>query len=507
MEEYGGGIDMVMKTSLVCLLLVVYMGIFYFSNKHLPLKSTKFFSYYYASAVILTVFDLITLYTVNHLDSVSDIVNLTAHIIYLLAINSMVYLYFLYLRSLLDNNIKTSGRIRLLQAAPFAVTSILILILPIEYVEGVYTNYSLGAKAYALYASVILYNLLILYYCIWYWNMLNREKRMAIVASVPIFFGISVINIAVPEALFTIVYVILATAGLMMSNENNEKYLDKQTGMFNQYALDLVVNEYIAFKRNAFLVVITLSEAENVWDGIDWKQYVTTMEQIQHFSKKELKNNTYRVSDNGFVLLADSSQAAEQAAAEIMNYTRNHCSSKLAVAYKELALDKYSSSEELISKIVEICTDAINKMAVYDFLTGVRNRNSFEKELEQLRSDGVDAYYFLADINNLKTTNDAMGHSAGDELLQTVAGVLKDTAGKNGMVFRYGGDEFAVLWKGTDADRYLEALDKNCRKLNEYRIIPISFAIGYGRILEQDGIHKADKMMYENKARMKEKML
>lgn len=492
-----------MRTSLVCLLLVAYMGVFYFSNRHLPLKSTKIFLYYYASAVILTVFDLITLYTVNHMDRVPEPLNLAAHIIYLLAINTTLYLYFWYLRSLLENRIRISGRLRVIQALPFAVTSILVLILPIAYVEGTFTNYSLGQKVYAIYASVIFYNLLVLYYCIWYWKLLSREKRVAILASVPIFFGVSVINMAVPEAFFTIVYVILTTVGLMMSNENSEKYLDLQTGMFNQYALGVVISEYIGLNRNAFLVVMTMSETENVRDGIDWKGYVTAMEQLQHFCKKELKHQTYRVSDNGFVLFAGSHQSAEQAAAVIKNYTETHCGSEMTAGYKVLALNKSASSEKLMSEIVENCTNAINRMAAYDFLTGVRNRNSFEKELEQLRREGADAYYFLADLNNLKATNDAMGHSAGDELLQAVAKLLKETTGKAGTVFRYGGDEFAALWHGTDADLFLNALETKCKSLNETRIIPVSFAIGYGKISEEDGLQKADRMMYENKARMK----
>lgn len=49
----------------------------------------------------------------------------------------------------------------------------------------------------------------------------------------------------------------------------------------------------------------------------------------------------------------------------------------------------------------------------------------------------------------------------------------------------------------------LELLESNCLKLNEKRIIPVSYAIGYGKILEEKGIEKADKMMYENKLKMK----
>lgn len=135
-----GGIIMVMKASFICLLLIVYMGCFYYT-KHLPIKSTRIFSYCYISMIVLMVFDLITLYTVNHLASVPDLINLSVHATYLISINVTVYLYFLYLRSLLENEILIPGVLRKIQSAPFIITSFLIAILPLGYVTGTYSNY------------------------------------------------------------------------------------------------------------------------------------------------------------------------------------------------------------------------------------------------------------------------------------------------------------------------------------------------------------------------------
>lgn len=486
------------------MLLIIYMGIFYYSNKHLPVRSTKIFSAYYISAVILNLFDLITLYTVNNMDIVPSAVNTGVHIIYLLAINTTVYLYFIYLRCLIETKLKISVPARVLHTAPYAVTSVLVLILPLDYIQGSYTNYSMGEKVYALYASVILYNFFILYYCIRYWKLLNREKRAAIIVSVPVFFAVSVINITMPEALFSIVYVILSALGLMMSNENNEKYIDKQTGMFNQYALGIVASEYISLKKSVIAVVFAISEAENAQNSIDWKQYITAMEQLQRFCRKELNKQAYRIGDNGFVLLLPSSAlSAEKTAEAVVAFAEKNCVSGICITCKTVALSECAGSDNLMSKIVDICMNAISKMAVYDFLTGVFNRNFFEKELARLKNGVEDRFYLIADLNNLKETNDILGHSAGDELLQAVAGLLKRTAGADGEVFRQGGDEFAVLWKGEDIGGFLEVLEKERVKLNSERIIPVSFAIGYGRLSEDDGMEKADRMMYENKAAMK----
>lgn len=496
---------MIMKTSFVCLLLIIYMGLFYYADKHLPIRSTRIFSCYYISATVLTVFDLVTLYTVNHPDSVPVSMNLAAHIIYLLSIDLTIFLYFLYLRSLLENQLRIPVWRRGLHAAPFAITSVLILFLPLGYVEGTYTNYSMGAKVYALYVSIILYNLLILYYCIRYWKLLSREKRTAIVASVPVFFAISVINIAMPEALFTIVYVILSAVGLMLSNENNEKYLDKQTGMFNRYALGIVCSEYIDLKKNEAGVVVTLSESEHMKDMMNWRNYISAMEQIQRFCGKEHKRQAYRVGDNGFVVLVRSGQSPQKVGDAILEVARTYCRRDIVFDYEILPLDEYEDSDAFIARAMDVCARAVNRMAAYDFLTGVYNRNMFEKELSQLKTDGADAYYLIADLNNLKETNDMLGHSAGDELLQATAKLLVETAGDDGMVFRQGGDEFAVFWRGRDVEELLELLENKRNELNRRRMVPLNFAVGYGRISDMDGMEKADRMMYENKARMKKK--
>ncbi len=96
---------------------------------------------------------------------------------------------------------------------------------------------------------VIFYNIVLLYYGVRYTRYLQKEKRTALLASVPIFVIVTIVSIIFPEALCVILYVILTAVGLLMSSENVEKYMDKQTGMFNQYALGIVSREFIETKR------------------------------------------------------------------------------------------------------------------------------------------------------------------------------------------------------------------------------------------------------------------
>lgn len=94
-------------------------------------------------------------------------------------------------------------------------------------------------------------------------------------------------------------------------------------------------------------------------------------------------------------------------------------------------------------------TLALEKMAMYDALTGLPNRNLFRHELQRAitklqRQDELMALMFV-DLDGFKQINDAMGHSAGDEVLRVVAHRLQSAVRSTDIVCRYGGDEFCVV--------------------------------------------------------------
>jgi diguanylate cyclase (GGDEF)-like protein/PAS domain S-box-containing protein len=88
-------------------------------------------------------------------------------------------------------------------------------------------------------------------------------------------------------------------------------------------------------------------------------------------------------------------------------------------------------------------------LAFHDALTGLANRALFHDRVNQAlarseRNDKYVAVLFL-DLDNFKTINDSLGHSAGDELLSVVAATLVRSLRKSDTAARLGGDEFAVL--------------------------------------------------------------
>jgi diguanylate cyclase (GGDEF)-like protein len=92
--------------------------------------------------------------------------------------------------------------------------------------------------------------------------------------------------------------------------------------------------------------------------------------------------------------------------------------------------------------------EQMRNLAHTDPLTGLANRRALDDKVAALvrpRTDERPFRLVLLDLNGFKPINDQYGHAVGDKLLCSVAKRLNDHVGKNGMVARQGGDEFAVL--------------------------------------------------------------
>lgn len=97
--------------------------------------------------------------------------------------------------------------------------------------------------------------------------------------------------------------------------------------------------------------------------------------------------------------------------------------------------------------------ESLKELANIDGLTGLNNHRYFYDYLSQQfntsKKDGTELSLLFIDIDDFKYYNDLYGHQKGDEVLRTIAGIIKETVQSKAFVARYGGEEFTVLLPDT----------------------------------------------------------
>jgi diguanylate cyclase len=110
------------------------------------------------------------------------------------------------------------------------------------------------------------------------------------------------------------------------------------------------------------------------------------------------------------------------------------------------------------------------KDVYYDALTGVLNRRAFDQELDGLLSQAPDGTcLILVDIDHFKQFNDTYGHQLGDNVLKAVAKRLHESCRNGIKLYRYGGEEFAVLLPNSHqrkARHLAEAMRRSLEKVS-----------------------------------------
>lgn len=150
-------------------------------------------------------------------------------------------------------------------------------------------------------------------------------------------------------------------------------------------------------------------------------------------------------------------------------------------------------------------TKELEYFSEYDMLSGLKNRNAFIRVTRTLDSSNV--LVLVCDIDNLKLTNDTLGHWAGDQLIHKTAEILKTVCPLNTDLFRMGGDEFLALIssEGCTREQITKALQEQIHLYNHgSEGLPLSLSVGLATSKDGidslfDVIKQADRAMYQKK--------
>jgi len=176
----------------------------------------------------------------------------------------------------------------------------------------------------------------------------------------------------------------------------------------------------------------------------------------------------------------------------------------------EIMTDTLANSTRELERQVDQRTEALNRLARVDALTGLKNRRGLDEALEEeiQRASRQDTGFGLLwlDIDHFKSINDRLGHQVGDEILCRVALWLKAGLRPYDHPGRWGGDEFVVVLSPCDrstlrqiASRIRETIERDSIETGA----PVTVSIGGYFCKPGDDfetvLHRADQALYRGK--------
>lgn len=174
---------------------------------------------------------------------------------------------------------------------------------------------------------------------------------------------------------------------------------------------------------------------------------------------------------------------------------------------KRQSLAREQELERLVAERTEALASAIRQLeaqANSDGLTGLANRRLFDRKLEELAKAGRDVALLFIDVDHFKRFNDTQGHLAGDDLLRSLARVIREgPLPDEALAARYGGEEFAVVLPGVGETAALELATKLRERVVAELDVTVSIGVAQHTLTDREAIDRlikaADNGLYAAK--------
>ena len=340
---------LIIRAEIICLVIQVFLLVY--SALYNKSKNERSFLRICCWGLIHVVFDIITVYTVNHLETVPQGVNWLCHVIFFMAAIMFCYEFLNYIFRVSYPE-KISKKLRIISTAVPVLYLVLIPFLEIDYLVGRGTNYSYGPCVFAGYGCTVVLFVSSVAVIIVNYTKVEKSVRRALIPMLLFMAGAVMYQIFVPEFLFTGSGVTLVTVGMYFAVENpTERYrsrafidLDTSVKSKNCYDEDVVTLEQkyrsSVSPKEVACVVCDLNGLKNVNDTYGHLIGDELIRLAASVLKEHLKSayDIYRVGGDEFVAIYVDERVsrAEQEVEQVQNHsgklhTGNGCPLSMAI--------------------------------------------------------------------------------------------------------------------------------------------------------------------------------
>ena len=340
---------LIIRAEIICLVIQVFLLVY--SALYNKSKNERIFLRICSWGLIHVFFDIITVYTVNHLETVPRWVNWLCHVVFFMSAIMFCYEFLNYIFRVSYPE-KITKKLRIISTAVPVLYLALIPFLEIEYPVGRGTNYSFGPCVYAGYGCTVVLFVSSVAVIIINYAKIEKSVRRALLPMLLFMAGSVMFQIFVPEFLFTGAEVTLVTVGMYFAVENPaERYrsralidLDTSVKSKNCYDEEVVALEQKyrsgVSPKDIACVVCDLNGLKNVNDTYGHLVGDELIRLAASALKDHLKSayNIYRVGGDEFVAIYVDKQVsrAEQEVKQVQDHsckmrTGNGCPLSMAI--------------------------------------------------------------------------------------------------------------------------------------------------------------------------------
>lgn len=195
-----------------------------------------------------------------------------------------------------------------------------------------------------------------------------------------------------------------------------------------------------------------------------------------------------------------------------MSYVATNLTGIIISRHEHILKRQFFSRKE---DLQEFAADMKNK-AFLDPLTGISNRRAFyefflslKRTASRLAGSENKVCFVLSDIDFFKKINDRYGHDVGDQVLISFAHFLTQSIRPTDQVFRFGGEEFLIIFVGCNFESAMQRTEELIKNLNENPLVlntdmfPVTASFGLSILNSSDTevsvVTRADKALYQAK--------
>lgn len=257
-------------------------------------------------------------------------------------------------------------------------------------------------------------------------------------------------------------------------------------------------------RANLNPVVLRVESGDSMAAALEEQSWdvVVTDHNMPGFSSKEAIEITQKISPDLPVIIVSGSIGEDLAVAAMKMGAHDYIIIKDNLKRLVPAIERELREADM-RRSHRIAEATIHHLAYHDHLTGLVNRNEFDRRLnaalDSAKDDDFTHALLYLDLDQFKVINDTCGHQAGDELLSQLAAVLRKLVRGNDVLARLGGDEFGLLLGDCQLDQAKSIAEELRAAIGDFRFIwrdkIFSIRVSIGMVLITKNSHNASEVL------------